>query len=69
MLIGAEVEKVYLACGITDMRKSIDELAAIVQISFSIDSFSACLFVFYNKNRNKIKFFSLATKRFLAVLS
>ena len=55
MLIGAEVEKVYLACGSTDMRKSIDGLAAIVQVSFSLDPFSTCLFVFCNKNRNKLK--------------
>ena len=49
------VEKVYLACGSTDMRKSIDGLAAIVQVSFSLAPFSACLFVFCNKNRNKLK--------------
>jgi len=27
-------EKVYLACGATDLRKSIDGLAAIVQLQF-----------------------------------
>lgn len=46
---------VYLACGSTDMRNSIDGLAAIVQISFSLDPLSSCLFVFCNKNRDKIK--------------
>jgi len=45
----------YLACGSTDMRNSIDGLAAIVQISFSLDPFSSCLFVFCNKNGDKIK--------------
>lgn len=47
--------QVYLASGNTDMRKSIDGLAAIVQVSFSLDPFSTSLFVFCNKNRNKIK--------------
>jgi len=37
------------------MRKSIDGLAAIVQMSFSLDPFSTSLFVFCNKSRNKIK--------------
>jgi transposase len=48
-------QKVYLACGSTDMRKSIDSLAAIVQQSFSLDPFSTALFVFCNKSRDKIK--------------
>jgi|ERR1035437_17832 transposase len=47
--------KVYLASGSTDMRKSIDGLAAIVQESFKLDPFSSSLFVFCNKNRNKLK--------------
>jgi len=47
--------KVYLACGSTDLRRSIDGLAAIVQQSFSLDLFSSCLFVFCNKRRDKIK--------------
>ena len=55
MLNCSGVTKVYLACGSTDMRKSIDGLAAIVQQSFSLDPFSACMFVFCNKNRDKLK--------------
>lgn len=47
--------QVYLASGSTDMRKSIDGLAAIVQISFSLDPFSTSLFVFCNRGRNKLK--------------
>lgn len=47
--------KVYLACGVTDMRKSIDGLAAIVQECFLLDPFSTCLFVFCNRKRDKIK--------------
>jgi transposase len=48
-------ENVFLASGGTDMRKSIDGLAAIVQESFSLDPFSSSLFVFCNKSRNKLK--------------
>jgi transposase len=55
MLGLASTQKVYLACGSTDMRKSIDSLAAIVQQSFALDPFSTALFVFCNKSRDKIK--------------
>ena len=55
MLSYAGFEKVYLACGSTDMRKSIDGLAAIVQQRFALNPFSPCLFVFCNKDKNKLK--------------
>lgn len=45
----------YLACGATDLRKSIDGLAAIVQMRFKLDPFSNSLFIFCNKNKDKIK--------------
>ncbi len=47
--------RVYLACGATDMRKSIDALAAIVSCQFKLDPFSDCLFVFCNRGRDKLK--------------
>lgn len=46
---------VYLALGSTDLRKSIDGLAAIVQEGFGLDPFSPSLFVFCNRERNKLK--------------
>lgn len=55
MLGDISVDNVYLACGVTDLRKSIDGLAIIVQESFNLDPFSRCLFVFSNRSRNKIK--------------
>jgi transposase len=55
MLSDRRVEKVYLACGVTDMRKSIDSLAAIVQAGFGLDPFSPALFVFCNRGRDKLK--------------
>jgi transposase len=54
-MINIGTGKVYLAAGSTDMRKSIDGLAAIVQEYFRLDPFSTSLFVFCNKNRNKLK--------------
>ncbi|WAH35668.1 IS66 family insertion sequence element accessory protein TnpB [Alicyclobacillus dauci] len=52
--IGTE-QRVYLACGVTDMRKSIDGLAALVQTQFQLDPFSQCVFVFCNRQRDKLK--------------
>jgi len=55
MLEDVLVGNVYLACGSTDFRKSIDGLAIIVQESFNLDPFSRCLFVFSNRNKDKVK--------------
>ena len=55
MLTAATGRPVYLACGPTDLRKSIDALAALVQLSFQRDPCSAALFVFCNRDRTKLK--------------
>jgi transposase len=55
MLNTSSIEKVYLACGITDLRKSIDGLAVIVKEEFELNPFSSCLFVFCNRAQDKIK--------------
>ncbi|GIM46502.1 hypothetical protein DNHGIG_20510 [Collibacillus ludicampi] len=55
MLSEASVERVYLACGSTDLRKSIDGLAVLVKEEFELDPFSPCLFVFCNRKRDKLK--------------
>ena len=46
---------VYLSCSSTDMRKSINGLAAIVQGSFDVDLFQGAIFVFCNKAKDKVK--------------
>lgn len=48
-------ENIYIACGYTDMRKSIDGLAAVVQEQFHLDPFSNTLFLFCGRHRNKMK--------------
>jgi transposase len=55
MIIRNSIGKVYLACGVTDFRKSINGLALLVQYSFDLDPFSNCLFVFCNRNKDKLK--------------
>lgn len=64
-------EHVFLACGHTDMRKSIDGLAAIVQQNFKLNPFSQDIFMFCGRRKDRIKAlfwdgdgFSLLYKRF-----
>ena len=47
--------KVYLACGYTDMRKSIDGLSAIVQQNFRLSPFEDSLFLFSGHRRDRLK--------------
>ena len=48
-------KNIYIACGYTDMRKSINGLAAIVQQQFQLDPFSRDLFLFCGRKRDRIK--------------
>lgn len=48
-------EKVYIACGYTDIRKGIDGLAAMVQQQFQLDPFTNTLFLFCGRKRDRIK--------------
>ena len=47
--------KVFLATGITDMRKAIDGLSALVMDVLKQDPLSSHLFVFCNRTKDKIK--------------
>ena len=46
---------VYLALGVTDMRKSINGLSVLVQEHLGEQLFDGSLFVFCNRARNRIK--------------
>ena len=48
-------DRVYIACGYTDLRRGIDGLAALVQQQFSLDPFTNTLFLFCGRRRDRIK--------------
>jgi transposase len=47
--------RIWLACGVTDMRKGFDGLAAIVQSRLSENPFSGQLFVFRGRRGDRVK--------------
>lgn len=49
------VDAIYIVCGHTDMRKSIDGLCAIIEDKLKMDSQSNCLFLFCGRRRDRIK--------------
>lgn len=51
----SRADHIYVACGHTDMRKSIDGLVACVQQSFKLNPFSNSLFLFCGRRRDRIK--------------
>ena len=48
-------DHIYLACGHTDMRKSIDGLASIVSSHFKMDPHQPSLFLFCGRRKDRIK--------------
>ena len=50
-----KAEKIYIACGHTDLRKSIDGLAAIVQQNFQLNPFQNSLFLFCGRKCDRMK--------------
>lgn len=51
----SSVNTVYLACGTTDLRKSIDGLVMLVETELKLDPFEKALFVFCNRQMNRMK--------------
>jgi len=47
--------RVYLAVGVTDMRKSINGLSILVQDQLDLDPLSGHLFAFCNRRRDMVK--------------
>jgi len=55
MMSSLSVNQVYLATGITDMRKSINGLSIIISQLLEHDPFDGSVFVFCNRQRDKLK--------------
>ncbi len=55
MLKELKAVSVYIVCGYTDMRRSIDGLAAIVQQNFGLEPCSGSLFLFCGRRRDRLK--------------
>ncbi len=51
----SRAEKIYIACGHTDMRKAIDGLAALVEQNFKLSPYENSLFLFCGRRRDRIK--------------
>lgn len=48
-------ERIYVACGYTDLRKGVDGLASLIQQQFELDPFTNTLFLFCGKRRDRLK--------------
>ena len=55
MLKEIRFPQVYLVCGYTDMRRSVDGLAGIVKQNFGLEPCSGSLFLFCGKRRDRMK--------------
>ena len=48
-------DRIFIACGCTDLRSGIDRLAGIVAEQFQMDPFSNTLFLFCGRRKDRIK--------------
>ena len=48
-------QEIYIACGYTDMRKSIDGLAVLVKQRFQMDPYKPALYLFCGRSYNRMK--------------
>ena len=48
-------KQIYLACGATDMRNSIDGLSAAVRSRFEVNPMSNAIFIFCNGMKDRLK--------------
>ena len=55
MISFRDIKQIYMAQGYTDLRKGIDGYASIIQDHFHLDPFTDALYIFCNRQRNKIK--------------
>lgn len=50
-----DISEVYIVKGVTDLRKGIDGYTPIIQELYQTNPFQDALFIFCNRQRNKIK--------------
>ena len=55
MLGGITAPQVYIICGYTDMRRSIDGLSAIIKQNLNLNPLDKSLFLFCGKRRDRLK--------------
>lgn len=55
MIDFSRIKHIYIASGSTDLRKGIDGYALIIQNCFHLDPFDDSLFIFCNRQHNKLK--------------
>lgn len=51
----SSVDEIFIVCGCTDMRKSIDGLCAIIQDTLRMDPYANSLYLFCGRRRDRIK--------------
>jgi transposase len=55
VILNIPADSVYIKVGFTDMRRSIDGLAAMVQQVFKLDPYGRCLYLFCGRQSDRIK--------------
>jgi transposase len=67
MLTLSPAVRIYLATGATDLRRSIDGLAALVRERFTLDPLSGHLFLFRNRRGDRLKILAWDRSGFVIV--
>jgi transposase len=51
----SKIQRVYIVCGYTDLRRGIDGLMSIIQKGFRLDPFANALFLFCGRRADRFK--------------
>lgn len=55
MILFDNISEIYIVQGYTDLRKGIDGYASLIQNVYHLDPFKDALFIFCNRQRDKLK--------------
>lgn len=53
--LAENITNIFIVCGYTDMRRSIDGLSAIIAQNYKLEPFSGDLFLFCDKRSDRLK--------------